>query len=230
MYNIAYEETYKDGQIIIKEGSSGDWVYVVLSGNVEVSKTIEERKYVIEMLKPGDLFGELAFLGSIRRTATTRAVGETMVGIIDREFLDQEFNKIHSDFRVILSSVVERFRKMIDRASGFSSREETRVIDTLTVSYKEKKSFINSYTGNLSSGGLFIKTENPLKEGEQFLLKLQLPGISNSLDIKCEVTWTRKKGKQKKSHPPGMGVKFVEMTKKDNEFIKQYLKGFGDTK
>ena len=230
MYNIAYEETYKNGQVIFKEGSHGDWVYIILSGHVQISRTIEEEKYIIEMLQPGDLFGELAFLGNVERTATARAVGEITVGIIDREFLDQEFNKIHSDFREILSSVVGRFKKMIERASGFLPRQETRVIDTLAVSYKDKGSFVNSYTGNLSSGGLFIKTENPLEKGEQFLLRLQLPGISNPLDIKCEVVWTREKMEQKKSYPPGMGVKFIEMTKKDNKFLKQYLKGFEDDK
>ena len=117
MYNIAYEETYKDGQVIFKEGSSGDWVYIVLSGYVEISKTVEEKRIVVEKLKSGEIFGELAFLGSIRRTATARAIGETTIGIIDREFLDQEFNKIHSDFRSILLSVVERFKKLIERTS-----------------------------------------------------------------------------------------------------------------
>jgi CRP-like cAMP-binding protein len=121
MYNIAYEETYKDGQVIFKEGSSGDWVYVVLSGNVEISRAVKEKKLVVEKLKSGEIFGELAFLGSIRRTATARAVGETMVGIIDREFLDQEFNKIHSDFRSILVAVVDRFKRLIERTSGSKS-------------------------------------------------------------------------------------------------------------
>ena len=93
MYNIASEETYKDDQIILKEGSPGDWVYVVLSGSVEISKTVGARKYVIEVLKPNEIFGELGFLGGIKRTATARALGETTLGIIDRTSLDQEFNK-----------------------------------------------------------------------------------------------------------------------------------------
>ncbi|MBW2358476.1 MAG: cyclic nucleotide-binding domain-containing protein [Deltaproteobacteria bacterium] len=58
-YNIANEETYQDGQIIFKEGSPGDWVYVILSGSVEISKDIRGQKDIIEKLQPGDVFGEL---------------------------------------------------------------------------------------------------------------------------------------------------------------------------
>ena len=39
-FNIALEETYEDGEIIFKEGNSGDWVYVVLSGAIEFSKVV----------------------------------------------------------------------------------------------------------------------------------------------------------------------------------------------
>ena len=55
MFNIASEETYQDGQIIIKEGTSGDWVYVILSGTVEISKTVRGKEFVIELLQPNEV-------------------------------------------------------------------------------------------------------------------------------------------------------------------------------
>lgn len=57
-YNLANEETYQDGHIIFNEGSSGDWVYVVLSGVVEISKNVRGKREIIEKLQPGDVFGE----------------------------------------------------------------------------------------------------------------------------------------------------------------------------
>lgn len=223
MFNIASEETYQDGQVILKEGSSGDWVYVILSGSVEISKMVGARKYVIEVLKPDEVFGELGFLGGINRTATARALGETTLGIIDRTSLDQEFNKLSGDFRTILVSIVERFKKMIEKTSAFSSRQETRIAKVLSLTFKERQSFIKAYTGNISPGGLFITTKKPLKEGEQFLLKLQLPDITGPLKIKCEVVWTKKQEQSTKDNPAGMGVRFSEMDKKDNQILKQYL-------
>jgi uncharacterized protein (TIGR02266 family) len=222
MYPIASEEIYEDGQIILKEGSSGDWVYVVLSGSVEISKTIGERKFIISVLEPGEVFGELGYLGDIKRTATAQAIGETTVGIIDRAFLDKEFNRLSGYFRAILVAVVKRFRDLIGRASEFYTRKETRVQKTLSLAFKDHQSFIKAYTGNISEGGLFIRTERPLKEGEQFLLKLQLPGLSEPMEVNCEVVWVREQSDTEK-RPSGMGVKFCKMTKQDNQILSQYV-------
>jgi CRP/FNR family cyclic AMP-dependent transcriptional regulator len=111
MFQVAIEETFQDGQIIFDEGSSGDWIYVIESGAVELSKKIEGRKVVIEVLQPGDVFGELAFIARVSRTATARAVGETTVGVIDRTFLDHEYNKLSQQFQLILKTLALRLKK-----------------------------------------------------------------------------------------------------------------------
>jgi CRP/FNR family cyclic AMP-dependent transcriptional regulator len=223
MYNLASEETYEDGQVIIKEGSSGDWIYVILSGGVEISKTIGGNKFVIERLEPGDTFGEIGFVGSVKRTATAVAVGKTTLGVIDREFLLAEFNKLSSDFRAIIVSMAKKFEKMVSRITEFSTRQTTRVHKSLSLTYKDDRAFIKAYTGNVSSGGLFIRTENPLPQGEQFFLKLQLPDVSDPLKINCEVVWSRKKSEGTQERPPGMGVKFLEMSRQDSDILKKYL-------
>ncbi|UCH00264.1 MAG: TIGR02266 family protein [Deltaproteobacteria bacterium] len=222
LYPIASEEIYKDGQIIVEEGSSGDWVYVVLSGSVEISRTIDGKKFILTVLKPGEVFGELGYLGAVKRTATVRAIGETTIGVIDRAFLDKEFNKLSGYFRSILVALVKRFRGLMDRACEFTGRKDGRFEKTLSLMFKDRQSFIKAYTANIGMGGLFISTEHLLKEGEQFLLKLQLPGVSEPLKVKCEVVWTRKQSDTEK-RPPGMGVKFCEMTKKDLQILNQYL-------
>jgi CRP-like cAMP-binding protein len=119
-YNIASEANYNNGEVIFEEGKSGDWVCVVLSGSVEVSKRVGGREFVLGKLKPGEIFGELALIGAVKRTATVRAVGETAIGVIDREFLDYELNKMSSDLRALVVGAAERFIKVIDRIESFS--------------------------------------------------------------------------------------------------------------
>jgi type IV pilus assembly protein PilZ len=120
--------------------------------------------------------------------------------------------------------MLERYKKMVNRVCEFSAREDVRILETLRVTYKEKRAFIKAYTGNVSGGGLFIKTENLLEEGEDFLVKLELPGVSDSIVIKCEVIWRREKEEETDLYPAGMGVKFVEMTKENNTILRKYLR------
>jgi len=222
MDNIAAEEKYSDGQIIFEEGKFGDWIYVIVSGSVEISRVIEDEKYVIAILHPGEIFGELGFLGGIKRTATATAIGETTVGTISRDFLDNEFNKIHGHFRTILLTVVDRFKQLIDRVSDHSSRSVPRVMKTICLEFKDRISVINAIAINIGEGGLFIKTDKPLNEGEHFLLKMKLPFIADPLNIQGEVVWTRKVtiGNDKQA---GMGIKFIQMSKKDNAILKHFL-------
>jgi uncharacterized protein (TIGR02266 family) len=224
MFLFSSEETYENGQVIFETGASGNWVYMILSGSVEIYRMGEGKKYVLETLKEGEVFGELSFLGNIKRTASARAIGETTVGIIDRDSLDDEYNKLSSDFRSILISVATRFKTMIDRTSEISSRREARVPRAVSLSYKDQESFARAYTGNISGGGLFIRTKNPLGQGDQFVLNLQLAGLPNPMRIKCEVVWSRAEESAAGKRPPGMGVKFLEMSTKDEQALKHYLK------
>jgi len=111
MLPITNYETYQDGQIIFEEGSHGDWLYEIDSGSVEISKKFKENKVVIEILQSGDIFGELAFIARVPRTASARAIGETTIGIIDRIFLDEEYNKLSQHFQSILKTLALRLEK-----------------------------------------------------------------------------------------------------------------------
>jgi len=116
MFKIASYETFQDGQIIFEEGSNGDWIYVVEEGKVEISKNVGGQKIVVETLKEDDVFGEIAYIDKTPRSATATAKGTTVVGIIDRDFFDTEFNKISTDLQTVLRTVAFRLRKATQRS------------------------------------------------------------------------------------------------------------------
>ncbi|MEI7638788.1 MAG: cyclic nucleotide-binding domain-containing protein [Syntrophus sp. (in: bacteria)] len=116
MFQIASYETFQDGQIIFEDGSNGDWIYVVEEGEVEISKNVGGQKIVVEILKEGDIFGEMAYIDKSPRSARATAKGTAMVGIIDRSFFDAEFNKISADFQKIIKTVAFRLRKSTQRS------------------------------------------------------------------------------------------------------------------
>jgi len=223
VYNIAEEEAYHDGQTIFKEGSSGDWIYVVLAGSVEVYKESNKQKHILHILEPGDLLGVAEFFGGSKRIASARAIGKTTMGIIDRDFLEKEYNQLSGQFRSIVQTITLRYIGQIERSYGLNRREGPRYSRALSLSFKDRQSFLRAYTGNISSGGLFIKTEQPLEEGCQFKLKLQLPGVSDPLQITSEVVWTRKPEGSQADTPAGMGVKFCEISTTDRKLLIEYL-------
>jgi CRP/FNR family transcriptional regulator, cyclic AMP receptor protein len=69
---VASETVYQDGAVIIEEGSKGDWLYVILEGLAKVKKRTRKGMVIIDTLKEGDVFGEIAFLEgeTVSRSAT----------------------------------------------------------------------------------------------------------------------------------------------------------------
>lgn len=114
MFRIASYEEFSDGQVIIQEGTHGDWIYVVEEGSVEVSKKVQNRQVVVAVLSKGEFFGELAFITGMPRTATVKAIGDTKVGVIDKDYFTKEYNKLPDDFRQIFRAAAIRFKKVTD--------------------------------------------------------------------------------------------------------------------
>ena len=227
MFKISTKESCQDGQVIFEEGTYGDQVYVILTGGVEISKVGKEKKFIVNTLKQGEVFGELGFFGGFERTATATAVGKTEIGLVDLASADSELGKLSKDVWFLLKVMVERYKNLIDRASESTYRSDPRIHKTLFLTYQDSESFIKASsikasTGNLSIGGLFVNTDAPLEKGEKFLLDLTLPDVSQPISINCKVAWVRA-GNDESEGPPGMGVKFVEMDETDEKTLTQYL-------
>ncbi|MCE0724585.1 MULTISPECIES: cyclic nucleotide-binding domain-containing protein [Legionella] len=63
-------ENYKPEEIVIEQGEIGDKLYIIIRGTVQVSiKTQSMGWKRINTLGAGDVFGEIAILRNIRRTA-----------------------------------------------------------------------------------------------------------------------------------------------------------------
>jgi CRP/FNR family cyclic AMP-dependent transcriptional regulator len=225
MYMTTAVETYKDGQIILEEGSHGDWIYVVESGSVQILKKIGDKDVVIETLKEGEVFGELGYIAKVPRIVTVKAVGETTVAILDKGFLDAEFNKLSSEFRTILRTLSLRLEKTTSiAAETILRRQEVRIQKVLGLQFENKEELIKAYSRNVSSGGIFVCTEDPLPQGERFMLNLFLPNDPEALKIECEVSWTRRVTIDPKGRPLGMGVKFVKISHDDLRKLKENFK------
>ncbi len=70
----ATQAHYEPGETVFEEGDTGDSLYMILSGQVEVIKRFAGEPQVVRTLGPGEYFGEMALLGRHPRSAGTRAL------------------------------------------------------------------------------------------------------------------------------------------------------------
>jgi nitrite reductase/ring-hydroxylating ferredoxin subunit len=82
---FTFRKAFTGGELIVEEGRTGNGLYVVLSGKVEVVKGLGgPNPHVAAVLGPGEPFGEMALLGDWRRSASVRALEDVACLGMDR--------------------------------------------------------------------------------------------------------------------------------------------------
>ena len=76
------------GQMIVRQGDSGDFLYVIGEGILDVEAVRGELAPIRDRLAPGEVFGEVSLLTGQRRTASVTAALDSVVYEIHREDLD----------------------------------------------------------------------------------------------------------------------------------------------
>ena len=99
-------------------------------------------------------------------------------------------------------------------------RQELRIPTSLRVRYRTGETFIHNYIHNLSSGGVFISTPNPLPLDTKIKLHLVFEDEGKEVELEGKVVWENIQGSA--SHDitrPGMGVKFVKISEEARDII-----------
>lgn len=92
------------------------------------------------------------------------------------------------------------------------------------VRVEENRRVFFGYAKNLSRGGLFMATVNPLEPGTRVRVELTLPPLgSRALTCDCEVVWKRHYHAGS-PHEPGMGLRFVDLSEEDATTIDAWVR------
>jgi CRP-like cAMP-binding protein len=83
-----YEREFESGALIFDEGDPGDVLFVIQSGEVELSRSRLGGRRAIARLGPGEFFGEMSVVIGEARTARAQAVGPTRLLELDGETLE----------------------------------------------------------------------------------------------------------------------------------------------
>jgi len=102
-------------------------------------------------------------------------------------------------------------------------REEPRVEVDIEVRYRTAQEFLSAYSRNISGGGIFVRTPQPLPLNHGVRLRFTLPGIVHRFEVSGIVVWSNP-GSSRSSLPSGMGIKLVDLDPHSRELIAEFIK------
>ena len=102
---------FKKGEMVFKENSFGNEMYIIKAGKIQVSKNINDKKVVLGVLEDNEFFGEMSLFTQKRRTAAAMALEDSKLIVISKIMLDSQLKVIPPWFVTMFKALVERLEK-----------------------------------------------------------------------------------------------------------------------
>ena len=109
-------EVFESQELVFRWGDPGDSAYVIEEGCVEVLSGHATEQRRIAILTEGAMFGEVALLDRLPRTASVRALVPTRLIRIDRSHVDELLLRSDSVIQYLMHLLLTRFRSTHDAA------------------------------------------------------------------------------------------------------------------
>jgi uncharacterized protein (TIGR02266 family) len=106
-----------------------------------------------------------------------------------------------------------------------NTRQGKRTPVTLKIKFKSEtlEQFIERYAVDVSQGGIFIRTKEPLAVGTQMKFEFQLRDASPLIAGEGTVVWTRENDPSRPAIAPGMGVRFDRLAEGSQTVLEKIL-------
>lgn len=109
---------FNHGELVVKEGANSDQIYLVKEGEGEVFSNVGGKRVELSRVGPGSLFGEIAALRGIPRTASVQAQGKLEVLELARCDFEALLDTSPNVKRRVLEVVSQRARSNMDKLMG----------------------------------------------------------------------------------------------------------------
>jgi len=101
-------KTYKPGEIIIQKGEMNRDLFFLTEGVVEISTKEEGGDFVLNEIKPPQIFGDIAFFYGIPRTATAKAKTRVEAFVLKYENFEYQCKELPELLKPIFITLVSR--------------------------------------------------------------------------------------------------------------------------
>ncbi len=118
---LLIERRFPKHKTIVEEGLPGDYMYVIREGEVKVTKLSGDgREKILELMGPGDFFGEMSLLDGAVRSASVKSLTETRILALSRNDFLKELRRNPDLAMAVIQELTRRVRQMDEQASSLS--------------------------------------------------------------------------------------------------------------
>lgn len=130
---------YKAGELIFRQGETGDCAYLIESGRVQISVNKSGEDFAVNILGEGQIFGEMAIIDRAPRSATVTALENTRLCVIAHDSLMGRIQGADPVVRLLMIMLVKRSR---DITESFAVSGASKMTDdqTQTLAKEAQKS------------------------------------------------------------------------------------------
>ena len=100
-----------------------------------------------------------------------------------------------------------------------------RVAVPVLVSFSSAAYAVREFSLDLSEGGIFVPTERSCEVGTRGTLKFRVSQFEEAFGLEAEVVRVVRPGEEVGNQQAGMGMRFLEVTERDHERLKQLVEG-----
>ena len=123
---LAVEEAaFRTGDVIVREGEAGNRMFIIFSGRVEVVKHLAQtHETVLAVLRPKDFLGEMSIIECVARSASVRAVEDTVLFALKGTDLYRLFQRQPDQYAIVILNIARdlsrRLRAIDEKFSAVS--------------------------------------------------------------------------------------------------------------
>lgn len=109
--------TLEPGAFLFQRGDQGDALFAVGQGAIQIETSAADgRGRILNLMRPGDIFGEIALLDGGQRTADASAVGPTRLRRLSRRAFHQVLDQHPALARHLIEALCRRLRRLSAQA------------------------------------------------------------------------------------------------------------------
>jgi uncharacterized protein (TIGR02266 family) len=102
-------------------------------------------------------------------------------------------------------------------------RKYKRVRAKILIKYGNAEQFFTDYIQNISRGGIFVPTYNPLPQGTSLRISFSLPFWDRLIETEGLVVHSIRTDPRRSTEPSGMGIQFRALSEDNLRLIDTYV-------